>query len=143
MRLSIAILTVVACVLGAVATGILFAQAARAPNNDWMLEQLVSSPNGWIWAIAPYAALAAVAVAFRRRTGASLLVLCVALPIITFCLMDTKEYMRPLPPGTHKFARGLGYGTPIPMYFAAAALPIAIKTSDWLQRLINPSPCRR
>jgi hypothetical protein len=143
MRLSIATLTGVACTLGAVATGILFAQAARAPDNDWMLENLVRSPSGWIWAMAPYAALAAVAVAFRRRTGASLLVLCVTLPVITFCIMDTMEYTRPLPPETHKFARGLGYGTPIPMYFAAVALPIAIKTSDWLQRLINPSPCRR
>jgi hypothetical protein len=117
--------------------------AARAPNNDAALERLLTDPGGWVWAIAPYAALAAVAFAFRRRPVASILVLCVTLPAILFALVDTFTYLRPLPPETHQFARGLGYGTPIVPFFAAAMLVIAIKSFDGLRRLTNPDAVSR
>jgi hypothetical protein len=143
MRHLTATITLVACVFGAAATAVLFAVAARAPNNDPALVRLLSDPGGWVWAIAPYAGLAAVAVAFRRRWAASILVLCATLPAIIFALVDTYAYLRPLPPGTHEFARGLGYGTPIVPLFVAAVLAIAIKSFDWLRRLTNPSPCKR
>lgn len=139
---SIATTTLVACATGAVTTGIMFASAARALNNDPPLERLVGDPSGWLWAISPYAVLGAVAAAFRGRRGASTVVLFAAVPAILFALADTHEYLRPLPPGTHEFARGLGYGTPLVPNFTAIALVIAIKSYDGLQRLINPSPCK-
>jgi hypothetical protein len=143
MRFLIATITLVACAIGAATTAVLFAQAARAPDNDPPLQRLVTDPGGWIWALAPYAGLAAVAAAFRRRQAASLLVLCVTAPAILFALVDTVYYLRPLPPNTHEFARGLGYGTPIVPFLAAAGLAIAIKTFDGLRRLTTPSPCKR
>jgi hypothetical protein len=142
MRYLPATITLVTCALGAAVTAVQFAEAARAPNNDAALERLLTEPAGWVWAIAPYAALAAVAFAFRRRPAASILILCVTMPAILFALVDTFAYLRPLPPGTHEFARGLGYGTPLVPLFAAAMLAIAIKGYDGLRRLTNPSPCK-
>jgi hypothetical protein len=136
-------ITLFVCALGATATVVWFARAARAPNNDAALERLLTHPGGWVWALAPYFVLAAVAFAFRRRLGASILVLCVSAPSILFALVDTFTYLRPLPPGTHEFARGLGYGTPMVPLFAAAMLVIAIKVHDGLRWLTNPSPCKR
>jgi hypothetical protein len=143
MRYLTAWTTLIACAFGAAATAVLFAAAARAPDNDAALVRLLSQPDGWVWAIAPYIGLAAVAVAFRRRRAASVIVLCATLPAIVFALVDTYIYLRPLPPGTHEFARGLGYGTPIVPWFVAVFLVIAIKSFDGLRRLTNPSPCTR
>jgi hypothetical protein len=142
MRNSIAKITLLVCAAGATTTAILFALAIREPYLDPSLERLLNDAGGWAWAITPYSALAAVAVGFRRRPGASLLVLCVTTLATLYALVDTREYLRPLSAGAHEFARGLGYGTPIVLYLAAIGLAIAIKCADGVCRLLGPSPCK-
>lgn len=134
MSSRIATFSVTACALGLVSTAIVFGVAAARQDADPGLEDFSHDPLNWIWAITPYVLMTVMAVAVRKRTGASLFVLCVSLPTIFIAVMSVYESLKPLTPGANEFARGLGpQMIPLGQWCVVIATGLVILGYDWLR----------